>query len=82
MAKPAREPKADDPRDKILKYFKKRSGFVAKGSTEMQIIVRQQCSAAGIGVSDGEMATMAAGLATYRHADYIQKPPPPKPDGD
>ena len=70
----------NDPRPKIKAYFKTRKGHLAKASTELQYLVRQQCSLAGIGTSDEEMAVMAGGLATYRLADYA--PPPVKRDKD
>ena len=70
----------NDPRPKIKAYFKARKGHVAKASTDLQYLVRQQCSLAGIGTSDEEMAVMAGGLATYRLADYAL--PPLKRDKD
>ncbi len=63
-------------RDKITAYFRRRTGFCAKASTDLKYLVRQQCSAAGLGTSDEEMALMAAGLSTFMLADYTPAPLP------
>jgi len=81
----ARKEKAETPdaaprgttREQITAYFKKRTGFCAKGATDLKYLVRQHCSAAGVGDGDEAMALMAAGLSTYNHADYA---PPPLPE--
>ncbi len=82
MAKTPKDKQPEDPREKIRDYFSKRSGALARASTDLQTLVRIQCSAAGLEPTEEAMTTMAAGLAAWSLAAWTPDPPTEKQKAD